>query len=76
MTFHRCIELPAFRAEWQIQLAIERENLEEITMRPRGRTGAAVTRFAEVICPLHAFWRAAFSHSAGLRRDIPNQSSA
>ena len=42
-------------------------------MRPRGRTWATVTRFAEVICPLHAFRRAAFSHTAGLRRDIPNR---
>ena len=68
MTFHRCIQLSAFRAEWQIQLVIERENLEVIAMRPRGRTGAAVTRFAEVICSLHSFRRAAFRNPVGLGR--------
>ena len=72
MTLHRRVELAPFRADRQIQLAVERKNLEVITMRPRGRTRSAVTRFAEVIRTVNAFWSTSFLDAAGLRRDIPN----
>src|SRR5438445_13901212 len=72
MIFHRRIELAALCAEGQIQLAVERENLEVITMRAGGRTRSAITGLAEIVCSLHSFWRASFSNGAGLRRDVPN----
>src|SRR5213595_3205840 len=72
MSFHRRVKLAAFCAEWQIQLAIKGENLEVITVRARRRAWSAVSRFAEVVCPQYAFWRASLSDGARLRGEIPN----
>ena len=72
MSFHRRVKLAAFCAEGQIQLAIKGQNLEVITVRARRRARSTVTGFAEVICPLYAFWRASLPDGARLRRDIPN----
>jgi len=73
MTFHRCLQLAPLRAERQIQLSVEGENPEVITVRARRWTRSAVARLAEVVCSLHSFWRAAFRDGAGLRRDVPNR---
>src|SRR5580765_7345483 len=72
MSFHRRVKLAAFCAEGQIQLAIKGQNVEVITVRARRRARSTVTGFAEVICPLYAFWRASLPDGARLRRDIPN----
>src|SRR6266496_5274995 len=72
MPFHRCIQLTPLRTRGQVQLAIERENLEVIAMRARRWTRSAVTRFAEVTCSLHAFGRASFRDRIGLGRDVPD----
>src|SRR4030095_5901090 len=72
MPFHGCIQLTPFRAGGQIQLAIERENLEVIAMRARGWTRSTVTGFTEVICSVDAFWCASLCDRVGLRRDVPS----
>src|SRR6266702_7612328 len=72
MPLHRCIQLTPLRAGWQIQLAIERENLEVIAMRARGWARSSVTGFAEVICSLNTFGRASFRDRASLGRDVPD----
>src|SRR5215471_13057711 len=55
MTLHRGIHLAPLRTRPQIEFAIEGENLERIPMCAWRRTRTLVTRFAEVICALHAF---------------------
>src|SRR5947208_13786419 len=72
MSFHRRVKLAAFCAEGQIQLAIKSENLEVITVRARRRAWSAVSRCAEVICTLYAFWHASLLNRTRLGRDLPN----
>src|SRR6266487_5243269 len=66
VAFHCGVQLIPLGTRGQVQLAIERENLEVITMRARGWTRSSVTRFAEVTCSLHAFGRASFRDRIGL----------
>ncbi len=62
------------RACSKIQLFIERENLEVVTMRSRRRLRAAVTNFSKIIFPFNcALRRAAFRDGSRLRIEVPNQ---
>src|SRR4029450_7209133 len=72
MPFHRCIQLTSLRTRGQVQLAIERKNLEVIAMRARRWTRSSITGFAEVTCSLHAFGRASLRDRIGLGRDVPD----
>src|SRR5204863_7792070 len=56
--FYCCVQLAPFRTSGQVQLAVQRENLEIVTMCSWGRTRSTVTGSAEVVCSVDAFRRA------------------
>ena len=71
--FHRRIEPSALCASHEIQFLIQRENLEDITMRAGRRARSAIAGFAEIISSLRPFWRASFrDRRARLRRNVPS----
>jgi hypothetical protein len=72
MTLHCGIELAALCAASQIELPIEREHSEVVTMGSGWRTWSTISRFPKVIRAVHSYRSASFGDCAGLRRQIPN----
>ena len=73
MTAHGGVEFGAARTGFQFQFSVEREDFEKIAMRPRGRTGAAVIPFPEIICALDCgSGRAILGDSCRFWIDVPD----
>jgi len=73
MTAHGGVEFGAARTGFQFQFSVEREDFEKIAMRPRGRTGAAVIPFPEIICALDCgSGRAILGDPCRFRIDVPD----
>ena len=77
MTGERSFQFGTLRATGQSEYLVERENTEEIAMRPRRWTGAAIPDIAKIIRALHPASRnALFADLRDSRINIPRPANA